>query len=153
MCRRASREVLEDTEEIVRHRRGELHPAAVPGVGERQTRGVQERSFESLHGANVSWYPPVDAAVERIAHDGVADTAQVNTNLVRAACVNRQLAEREARHVMGARDPRHGMASMFRASRHLLAIRRVASDRRIDAASCLYDAPHEGDVSFSTSRS
>ena len=113
---------------------------------ERQPRGVQERPLEPLHGADVARHAPVDAAVQRVADDRMADGAQVHADLVRPAGVNRHLAQREPGQVMRARDPRHRVARVLGARRHLLPVGRIASDRRVDAAPGLHDAPDQRDV-------
>ena len=64
---------------------------------EHQPRGVQERPVEMRDRAQVAGHAPVDAAVERIADDRVADRAQVHANLVRAAGVDRDAAPASAR--------------------------------------------------------
>ena len=48
--------------------------------------------------------------------------------------------------MLGADDPRHRFAAAARARRHLLAVRRIAADRRVDAASGLHHAPDEREV-------
>jgi len=90
----------------------------------------------------------MDPAVGRVADDGMADGAQVNTDLMRAPCVNRHLTEREPWQMMRARDPSDGVSRAARPRGHLQSIRRIASDRRFDAAARLHDAPHERDVLF-----
>ena len=70
------------------------------GMRERQTRGVQERPLEPLHGADVARHAPVDAAVERVADDRMADRAQVHADLVRPPGVDRDLTQREAGQMM-----------------------------------------------------
>ena len=71
---------------------------------EHEPRGVQERPLEPLHGANVAGHPAVHAAVQRVADDRMSDRAQVHANLMRAAGVNRHLAQRQARQVVRACD-------------------------------------------------
>ena len=137
---------VEHRSQVVGQRRDELHAAAVARMRERQPRGVQERPLEPLHGADVARHAPVHAAVQRVADDRVADGAQVHADLMRPAGVDRHLAERQPRQVMRAGDPGHRLARVLGARRHLLPVRRVAADRRVDAAAGLHHAPHERDV-------
>ena len=58
------------------------------GVRERQPRGVEERAFEVRDGAKVAGHAAMHAAVERVADDRMADGAQVDADLVRAAGVD-----------------------------------------------------------------
>ena len=89
----------------------------------------------------------MDAAVERVADDRMADRAQVHANLVRAAGVNRDLRQRQRRvELLGADDARHRLAAAPRARRHLLPVGRIAADRRVDPASRLHHAPDQRDV-------
>ena len=62
---------------------------------EREPGGVEERSIEVRDGAQVAGHAAVDAAVERIADDRMADGAQVYADLVRPARVNRDVRERQ----------------------------------------------------------
>ena len=62
---------------------------------EHEPRGVQKRALEVRHGAKVARHAPAHAAVERIADDRMADRAEVHTNLVRPAGVNRDLRQRQ----------------------------------------------------------
>src|SRR6187402_3419861 len=115
-------------------------------MGECEPRGMQKRAIESLHGADVAWHAPMHTTVERVAHNRMADRAEVHANLMGAPRVNGDLAEGQPRKMFRARDPRHGVPGMLGASRHLLPMRRIAADRRIDAASRLDDAPDERNV-------
>ena len=77
----------------------------------------------------------------------MSDRAQVNANLVGPPGVNRDPRQRQHRmDPLGADDARHGFAAAPRARRHLLPIRRVAADRRVDPPPGVDLAPHERDV-------
>ena len=86
--------------QIRRQRRGELQPAAVGRVREREPRGVEERPLESQNRPQIRRHAPARPAVERVAHDRVADRAQVHADLVRAPGVDRHLAQRHAMQVL-----------------------------------------------------
>ena len=125
----------------------EFHPAAFGRMAERQPGRVQERTIQMRDGLGVAGHAPVDAAVERIAHNRMSDRAEVNANLVGAAGVNRDPRQRQHRvDPIGPDDARHGFAASPRARRHLLSVRRVASDRRVDPPSRVDFAPDERDV-------
>ena len=113
---------------------------------ERQPSRMQERPLQPLHGSDVSRNAPMDASVQRVADNRMADGAQVDANLMCPPGVNRHLTERETGQMMGARDARHRLARIFRPRRHLLPIGRVATDRRIDPSSGLHDPPDQRDV-------
>ena len=113
---------------------------------ERKACGVQEWPFQPENGPEIGWHTPAGSAIERIADDRVADPAQVHADLVGASGVDRDLREGDAFQVLHARDARHGRARPPRARRHFLAVYRVASNRRFDAASRLHDAPDQGEV-------
>ena len=89
---------------------------------------------------------PVHAAVGRVADDRMADRAEVNADLVRAAGGDRDLEQRHALEVPREGDARHRAARPARARRHLLPVARIAPDRRVDAPPGLHHAPHERDV-------
>ena len=91
----------------------------------------------------------------------MADGAQVYADLMRTARVNGHLQEREHPQLFGADDPRDRFTAPARPCRfpaagaalkapggHLLPIRRVAADRRVDASSRLYLAPHQREIFF-----
>ena len=111
---------------------------------------MEERPVEVRDGAEVAGHAPVDAAVQRVADDRMADRAQVHADLMRAAGVNRDLRQRQhAAEVLGADDARDRRAAAARARRlrrHLLPVRRIAADRRVDAASGQHLAPDEREV-------
>jgi hypothetical protein len=133
---------------------GERHASSVARVCERQTRGVQKRAVQVQHRADVARHTAVDAAVERIAHDRMADRAQVHADLMRATGVDGDACERQhTPEVLGVNDARHRFARAARPRRHLLAVRRITADRRVDAPARHHLAPYEGTYSFSTSRS
>ena len=81
---------------------------------ERQSGRMQEGPLQPLHGSDVSRDSPMDASVQRVADHGMADGAQVDSDLVRPPGVDGDLTEREAGQMMGARDARHRLARVFR---------------------------------------
>ena len=90
-----------------------------------QPRGVQERPLEMRDRPQIAGHAAMDAAVQRIADDRVADRAQMHADLMRPAGVDRDLRQRQhAAEVLGADDPRHRLAAAPRARRHLLPVRR-----------------------------
>ena len=107
---------------------------------------MKKRALQSLHCPDVAGHAAMHTAVGRVADDRMADGAEMDTNLMRAAGEDRDLAKREPRHVMRSRDPGHGMTGAARARRHLQAVRWVTSDGGLDPPTGLHDAPHEGDV-------
>ena len=62
---------------------------------EREPRGVQERARQVGDGAQVARHVAMDAAVQRIADDWVADGAQMDADLMRTAGVDRDVRQRE----------------------------------------------------------
>ena len=96
--------------------------------------------------ADVAGNAPMDAAVQRIADDRMADGAEMHADLMRAARVNGHLAKRQARQVERAGDSRDRFARASRSRGHLLTMDRIAADRGVDAAAGLHDAPDERDV-------
>src|SRR5213593_4769485 len=100
---------------------------------EREARRVKERTLQARHRTNITGHPAVDAAVERVADDRMPDRAEMHANLVGPSRVNRDLAQRQARHVKRARDSRDGLAGAPRSRGHLLAMDRIAADRSVDA--------------------
>ena len=124
----------------------ELHAAPVGGVVEDQPRGVQERPLQPLHGADVTGHAAVHAAVHRVADDRVPDRAQVHANLVRAAGVDRHLAQGQAWQRHGAGDARDRVPGMLGAGRHLHPVGGITADCRVDAPPRLHHAPHQRDV-------
>src|SRR4029079_2200538 len=123
--------------QVLRQRRNELQTTPLARVRKGEPRCVQERALEALPRANVARHASMDAAVERVAHDRVADGAQMHADLMRPSCMNRHLTEREAWQMMRTGDPRHRFTRMLRARRHLLPVRRVPAYRRVDAAAGL----------------
>src|ERR1041385_3659499 len=89
-------QIVEHRLQIFRQRRDEFQPPLVARVVELQSCRMKERTLEALHRADVASHASVDATVHRIADDRMADGAQVHANLMRAAGVNRDLAQREA---------------------------------------------------------
>ena len=97
--------------------------------------------------AQVAGHAPVDAAVERVADDRMADRAQVHANLVRAAGVNRDLRQRQRRPKCSARTMRVTAARLRRARADIFfRLAGIAADRRVDPAAGLHLAPDERDV-------
>jgi hypothetical protein len=64
-------------------------------VLEHESGGVQKRSIEMADGAQIARHASPDAAVQSIADNGVTDRAQMSPDLVRPACMNGDLYERE----------------------------------------------------------
>src|SRR5262245_42707361 len=121
--------------QVLRQLARELHSAAVDGVLEREPRGVQERPVEVCYRTQVSGYPPVNASVQWIANDRMADGAQVDPNLVRAAGLDGDMDQCErAAEMLRACDSRHRFARAPRPGGHFLAVHEIAADRRIDPA-------------------
>src|SRR5262245_20220297 len=86
---------LEHSPHVVRQPALERHPAPIAGMRERQTRGVQEGATEMRHRAQVARHAPVYAAVQGIADYGMADGAQMHSNLVGASGVDGDADERQ----------------------------------------------------------
>ena len=70
---------------VLRQFRAEFHSPAVARVVERQAGRVQERAIQRLDGAQLRRDAAMDAAVERVADDRMADAAQVDADLMGAA--------------------------------------------------------------------
>ena len=108
---------------------------------------MKKRPLQARHRANVAGHAAVDAAVQRIADDGMADGAEMHANLVRPSGVNRDLAQRQAWHVERARDSRHALrargATVRTSSAGWTGSRPIAASIRRPAC---HDAPHERDV-------
>ena len=115
---------------------------------EHEPRGVQKRPLEMRDRAQVAGHAPVDAAVERVADDRMADRAQVHADLVRAAGVDRHLRERQRRRRTARARTMRVTASRLRRARADIFLRfdRIAADRRVDAPARLHLAPDERDV-------
>ncbi len=113
---------------------------------ERQTCGMEKRPLQSLHGADIARHAAMNTSIGRVADDGVAYGAEMDSDLMGATGMNRDLAQRQTRHVMGTGNPGHGMTGTTRARRHLQAIRGIPSDGRFDSPAGLHDAPHKGNV-------
>ena len=75
----------------------------------------------------------MEAAVRGIADDGVPDRAQVDANLVCPSCGDRDLEERDTLEMPGGRHARDGAPRAPRPRGHLLTLRWIPPDRRIDA--------------------
>jgi hypothetical protein len=82
-----------------------------------QARRVKEWPIEVSDGTDVARDAPVHAAVQRIADNWMADGAEVNADLMRAACVYRDLHQRQhTPEVFGADDARDRSACAAHAS-------------------------------------
>ena len=81
---------------VVGERRFELHPPAVVRMLKSQAVRVEKRAPEPANRAQVDRQPAPDPAVQRIADDGMADAAQMHTNLMRAAGSNRDMQQGDA---------------------------------------------------------
>src|SRR5262245_24848641 len=141
-----ARERVEHVLEICRQRRSEFHASAIARVLEDEPLGMEEWPLETADGADVTGDTPVDASVQRIATDRVADRAELHAYLVCAAGMNGNLAQRQSRQVKRLRDSRDRFTCAPRSSRHLLSVHRVAADRRVDAPAGLDDTPDKRDV-------
>src|SRR5262249_1697352 len=132
---------------VVRQRAREFHSPFLRRMCERQTRGVKKRTREMGDGSQIAWNTSMDAAIERVADDRMPDGTQMNANLVRAAGVNRDVRQwQDDAELLRLHDSRDGLAAAPCLRRHLLAIHRIASNRRVDAPAGLYLAPDERDV-------
>src|SRR6476469_378925 len=89
-CRRqvsllAARQLVEDVAEIGGKLAGEFHPALVRWMSEDKACGMEKRTLQMRHRAQIAWDVAMDAAVECIADNRVADCAQVHADLMCAA--------------------------------------------------------------------
>jgi len=107
---------------------------------------MQERPLEPLHRPDVSGYPPMDASVEGVAHDGMTDLAEMHTDLMGAAGVDGHLAERQPRQMVRPRNSRDGGSGVLGSGGHLLPMYRIATNRRVDTSASLNHSPHERQV-------
>jgi hypothetical protein len=152
-------ELVENPLQVRRNITRELHPPPVAGMLEGQACGMEERSFEVRHGAQVPGYSAVEPAVERIADDWMTDCTEVDADLMRPPGLNRDVHQRQGTDRFGADDSRNRLAapagsgrrsmpisSSRQPGRHFVAVHGVSTDRCIDASSRLHDAPYEGDV-------
>src|SRR6185369_17865028 len=130
---------VEHVLEICRQRRGEFHASAIARVFEDEPLGMEERPLETGDGADVTGNAPVDAAVQRIADDRVADRAEMHAYLVCAPSVNGNLAQRQCRQVKRLRDSRDRLTRPPGSCGHLLPVHGITSDRRVDAPAGLDD--------------
>src|SRR5262249_59463342 len=86
----------------------ELHASPISGMCEREPCGVEERTVEMRDRADVARHAAVDAAVQRVADDRMADGAEMDANLMRATGVDGDLGEcQHAPEMFGAHDSRH----------------------------------------------
>src|SRR5262249_16765954 len=126
--------LVEHALQIIRQRALELHAPPVSRVGKHEARGVEEGAVEMRDRAEVARHAAMDAAVERVADNRVADRAEVHANLMRAAGVDRNMCERQhAAEMFSADDAGHGLTAASDARRlggHLLPVRGIAPDRR-----------------------
>ena len=130
--------------QVGRQRRLERQPRARRRVRERQPRRVQERPLEPRERRQLRRQPLADAAVERVAGHRVAGFAQVHANLMRAAGA-RSSRERATRRASGSTLEdvrRRPCAARARAARHLLAVPRIAADRRVRSSAPACGVPH-----------
>ena len=132
--------------QIVGQWRDEFHPPLIARMMEDQAGGMQKWSLESLNGADVAGHAAMDAAVHRVADDRMSNRAEVYADLVRSPGVDRDLTQRQSRQVMCARNARHRVPCVPCTRGHLLPVDGVPSDRGVDAAPRLHNAPHERDV-------
>src|SRR5262245_37133984 len=117
---------------------------------EREPRRMKERPIEMRDGANVPGNTTMNAAVQRISDDWMADAAQMDTYLMGTAGVNRNPHQRQhTAEVLGADDASHRLAASPYTRgrrRHLLPVRRIAADRRVDAPTGHHLAPGQRGV-------
>ena len=132
---------VEHRAQIVRQRRRELERLAGARLREREPLGVQERPRQPLHRAQIVRHPAMHAAVQRVADDRMADGVEVDANLVRAPGRDRDAQQRQPGNVPRPRHPRDGRARAPRARRNLLAMNRIAADRRCRSACAAAPAP------------
>src|SRR5262249_19322395 len=110
-------------------------------------RRVQKRPLEMRDGADVARDMPTDTAVDGIAHDRVADRAEVNPNLMGATRVNGHSGQRQRRvERLGADDSGERFTASTAARRRFLAVRFVASEGRVDAPSRMHHSPDQGHI-------
>ena len=110
------------------------------GVLVEDTPGLPAGSAVLAHGYAIG------VARHGIAHDRMADRAQVHADLMRAAGRDGDLQQRDALEVTGPGDARHRAPRPPRPRRHLLPVLLVPADGGIDPSSGLDDAPDERDV-------
>ena len=100
---------------------------------EDQPRRMQKRTVEVRDGVQVARHSPVHAAVEGIADDGVADRAQMHTDLVSPSGMNGHAREcQHASQMLGSHDARDRFARPARPRRHLFPVCGIAADWRVD---------------------
>ena len=116
---------------LLRQGAGESHLIAGAGVQERQLLRVDALRMQAeLRLAD---------AVDGVARDGVADPSHVHADLVRAAGLE---AAAQVRILPVARDDlpvRDGIAAVFFRDGHLLAVRRMPPDGRVDRSGILFE--------------
>src|SRR4051812_28796249 len=112
-------------------------------MAEDQPRGMEKRTLEPLYRAHIVGDVAVDTAICRGSYDGVPDRAEVHAALVRPSCGNCHAQQRHALEVLGLHDAGDRVARATSTRRHLLPIRWIASDRRIDPPTGLDEAPDE----------
>src|SRR5678815_5503485 len=139
-------ERLEHALQICRQRCGEVHTPAIPRMLEGEPLGMEEWPLEMGDGADVAGDAAVDAPVQRIADDRMADRAEVYAYLVCAAGVDGNLAQRQSRQVKRLRDSRDRFTRPAGSRGHLLPVHRIPANRRVDASASLDDAPDKCDV-------
>ena len=116
---------------------------------EHQSCRMQKRSLEVRHGAQVARDAAMDAAVQRVADDRMADGAEVDANLMRASGVNRDAGQgQHPAEMLRADDARDRFALRGARAPNLFPMFGVAADRRVDAASGHDLAPDQRDVLF-----
>jgi len=134
--------------QIQRQRRIEFDSPAITRVRKHETRGVKKRALEPLDGAKMAGGSPPHATVRRIPHNRMADRAQVDADLVRAASRDRDVEERHAIEVARESHSRDRISRAPGSGRHPLPIVGIPSDWRIDPSSGMDYPPHERDIFF-----
>jgi hypothetical protein len=86
-------DIVEDLLEIDGEWRIEIDAAPIARVRERESRRVEEGAIEPHDRPEIARDPPVYAAIHRITHDWMADTAQVYPDLMGATGRDRHLQQ------------------------------------------------------------
>jgi hypothetical protein len=98
--------------QIQRQRRIEFNLPSIRRMCKQQARGVEERSLQALDGAKVSCGPAMHSSVCRITHNRMANRAQMDADLMRAA---RRDCHMEQRYAIEIARESHSRNRMSRA--------------------------------------
>src|SRR5207253_10966601 len=110
---------------VVRERRGGVDRLSRDGMGERETRRMQELALEP----EISCDP-----VDPVARNGEVDRGEVDADLVRSAGLEPDAEERMAGQELLELEVRHGRARRGGVQGVAKPVVPVASDRRVDRA-------------------